>query len=193
MYLKLTGNQKIELTEEEAEKIQAVLLDPEPDKYIKLQGQAIKTSNIIGIFKPDKIICRPAYLEYYWTDEELEKWEREIFGEELENGNTFKKYLISERIIDSNEVVIKPSEYRMFNAKWNALNDLRFRKERDKGFPNRDNNLKEMKAKLINKFFIKPSDFETSLTEEAEIINSQPEKDIERTEQEKELLSKIPF
>jgi len=48
-HIKLTGNQNINLTNEEAEKAQQVILDEYAPKFIQIQGQTIKTARSIVI------------------------------------------------------------------------------------------------------------------------------------------------
>ena len=72
-----------------------------------------------------------------YTDQELNNWEREIFGERLNNGKTFKDYLISQEAWVVNKkyksgAVRDPIKYMELEEKWACLQNLRYRREKAK-------------------------------------------------------------
>ena len=155
MRVLITGDKKIEVSQENGEKIKELLLEAEPPKFVKIEGQVIKTANIIGVFKEDEAKSyKPAYMDYQWGDDELDQWEKEIF----ENHDTFKNYIISEGVINANGDIKDTTKYRMFIAKWNRLNELRSKREKQTGFIGRNKWLAEMRirvAQLANKMSIR--------------------------------------
>jgi len=171
-HIKLTGNEKLNLTNEEAEKLQQVILDEYAPKFVQVQGQTIKTANIVGVFTDKQ--QQPAFMEFSWADEQLEQFETEIF----ERFTTFNEYLISEGIIDTEDRVKNPDTYRMLNAKWSKLNELRFRREEKSGFKGREKQLKEMKESF--KEAVKP-------------IEPEPYKIDEIVPRDEIIVEKIPF
>jgi len=160
-YLKLTGNEKIQLDKEEAEKLQHLLLNEDAPKYVQVQGETIKTSNIIGVFI-EQGISMPAYLEFNWTDDELLQWEKEIFGEGELIRDTFKQYLIDLGIISIKDIIKQPEKYRELTAKWDALNDLRYRNETKTGYKGGKEWIKKIRSELAEKLSIKKQNPTTS-------------------------------
>ena len=72
-----------------------------------------------------------------YTDQELNNWEREIFGERLNNGKTFKDYLILQEAWVVNKkyksgAVRDPIKYMELEEKWACLQSLRHRREKAK-------------------------------------------------------------
>ena len=73
------------------------------------------------------------------TDQELNRWEKEIFGSNLDNGKSFLDYLIEQgawiiNIKYNNGVIRDPGKYIMLNEKWNCLQLLRNRREKAKKY-----------------------------------------------------------
>jgi hypothetical protein len=147
--IKITGNQQIDISQEEANKIKPLLLEHEPPEFIQVQGQPIKTAKIIGVFEDQPLPATFQGSEFYWSDEELVKWEEDIF----KYHDTFKSYLISQGAWLVNEwypngAVRRPQLYRMLIAKWNKLNELRWRREKKTGFKGAKKQITEIKRKL---------------------------------------------
>ena len=204
MYLKLSANQKLQISDRDAEKIKELLLDPEPPKFVKIEGQVIKTANIIGVFKDEALPSTFQKPEYHWSDKELEQFEDEIFGSESPY-STFEEYLISEGAWVINDrypygAVRNPEKYQMLTVKWNCLQDLRYRKEKAKGFPNRDKKIAQIKAGLAKlKDQWTPESLKRQAAEQEKLIKEEKPKTIifaldeEHERKKKELLDKIPF
>ena len=72
-----------------------------------------------------------------YTDQELNRWEKEIFGERLDNSKTFKDYLILQGAWIINKkykrgAVRDQVKYVELNEKWDCLQNLRYRREKAK-------------------------------------------------------------
>ena len=144
MILHLQGGEKLNISDKAGEEIKQTLLMVTPPLFIEIDGQTIKTNTIKAVLKDNEVFTSSKD-EFYWSDKELEDWEKEIFDEEL-GIKTFNEYLLRERVIIINSkfpngAVRDPEKYRLLQAKWNKLNELRFKREKGKDFS-------EVKAKI---------------------------------------------
>lgn len=89
-----------------------------------------------------------------YTNIDLIEFEKEIFGDNLDNGKTFKDYLIEQGawIINGkykDGAVRNPTKYIMLNEKWECLQMLRYKREKAKQYEQEDN--KAIQDKPISK------------------------------------------
>ena len=148
-HIKIVGDKKIEVSQEEAEKVKSLLLELEPPEFVQVQGQPIRTGKIIGVFDDELLPTVFRKDEFRWSDEELTEWEKEVF----KYCDTFKCYLIKQGAWVVNEwypggVVRSPNLYHMFIKKWSALNELRYRREKKTGFVGAKRQIAQIRAKL---------------------------------------------
>ena len=180
-HIQLSQNKKIEIKAEDVERIKDILISEDQPRFIEVEGQMIKTASIMGVFKEDEDKSyTPSYMDYQWGDDELTQWEKKIF----EHHDTFRDYIISEGVVNTEGAIKDTNQYRMFIAKWNRLNELRSKREEVNGFIGRNKWLKEMKIKVIQ------------LAQSKSIRIEKPAEPCQSTEEPKEgeiEVDKIPF
>ena len=130
--LRITGGEQIEIASEEAEKIKSILLQEDTPEFIQVQGQPIKSSRIVGVFKQVGQYSshqKEEEKENKWTDEELKEFEQE-----LSQYKDFTDYLVSKGAWVVNDyypegAVKNPQLYTEMEDKRIALSSLRRRRE----------------------------------------------------------------
>ena len=137
MILHLQGGEKLNISDQDGNKIKEILMSQNPPLFIEIGGQTIKTNTIKAVLKNGESF-QQAHQEFYWSDEDLETWGEEVFNEEL-GIKTFNEYLIREGAIVINShypegIVKDPEKYRMLQEKWSKLNALRNKREENKDF-----------------------------------------------------------
>ena len=121
------------LTEEDAKSINEFLSRRDRPTHFTFKGKSLMARKMEVLEEGND--NKPAYMEFKWADDHLLAWEKEIFTK----FETFKEYLISEGAWTNNpkyqDGAVKDHQlYRELNAKWGALNDLRFRNEKKTGY-----------------------------------------------------------
>ena len=114
-----------------------------------------------------------------YTNIELIEFEKEIFGNNLDNGKSFKDYMIEQGawVVNGkykNGAVKNPTKYIMLNEKWECLQMLRHKRQKAKKHEQEDN-------EAIDKQRL------------AENVIQKPENPTHLTEEEKDKLKDIPF
>lgn len=186
-YDKVTFN----LTDDEAKEITEFLTSPERTTHYNFKGQSLKSMKMEILDEKVQNI-NPIYLDYSWSDDQLTEFEKEIFGPNWEKGKlirkTFKEYMVDlgAWIINSkypNGAVGDHKLYIELNAKWDKLQDLRYRREKAKGFPTYEAIAKKIRKGLYdlsNRIDVRDDKLKERINDE---------QDIERGIQ----LDKIPF
>ena len=108
-----------------------------------------------------------------YTNIELVEFEKEIFGNNLDNGKSFKDYMIEQGawVVNGkykNGAVKNPTKYIMLNEKFECLQMLRHKRQKAKKHEQEDN-------------------------EAIQRNPTQPENPTHLTEEQKETLREIPF
>ena len=108
-----------------------------------------------------------------YTNIELVEFEKEIFGNNLDNGKSFKDYMIEQGawVVNGkykNGAVRNPTKYIMLNEKFECLQMLRHKRQKAKKHEQEDN-------------------------EAIQRNPTQPENPTHLTEEQKETLREIPF
>ena len=108
-----------------------------------------------------------------YTNIELVEFEKEIFGNNLDNGKSFKDYMIEQGawVVNGkykNGAVKNPTKYIMLNEKFECLQMLRHKRQKAKQHEQEDN-------------------------EAIQRNPTQPENPTHLTEEQKETLREIPF
>ena len=148
--------ERYDITDEEADQITEFLTDPNRTINFDFKGQTFKAS-MMRVRNPQEQQNQLAYLEFHWEDQELEQFEKEIF----EQFTTFDEYLIAEMVIDTHDRIKNSDTYRTLTAKWNRLNELRSKREKQTGFIGRKKWLAEIRvAQLANKMSIRKEPIE---------------------------------
>ena len=146
-----------ELTDDEAKEVTNFLTSPDRTTHYNFKGQALKSMKMEIMDNTTPL--NPIYLDYSWSDEHLAVW-----GEEV--GDNFKKYLVGLKVIsNTDQYIIKDRKmYIELQAKWNKLQDLRYRNEKAEGFPTYAETAKRIRkgiADFKNKIDVnyKPKDY----------------------------------
>lgn len=210
MYILQYDKNQFVLTDNEAKQINNWLENRQGQTHYTFRGKSLmaRKMEVLEEGKENK----PAFMEFNWTDEYLERWENEVF----ENFNTFEDYLISQGAWVVNDkypdgAVKDHKLYRELTAKQSALSGYRHRREEKAGHKSRDEMTKKIKdgfKGLVEKMSVEPiSKTEKPLSEEpkfhtegCEIQHTgkcncgyKPNPDDELTEERKKILREIPF
>ena len=121
---------KFYLTDKEFENLKAVLLSRGRPVHLEFRGQLLKSSQM-EVLDEENVFEQKQ--EYSWSDEELTKWEDEIFS----RFDKFEDYMIVEGAwaVDDKYpigVIKNPEKYHMLEKKWNALQLLRRQRKNKK-------------------------------------------------------------
>ncbi len=179
------------LTEEEAKRINEFLSRRDRPTHFTFKGKSLMARKMEVLEEGHE--NKPAYLEFQWTDEHLEKWENEIFPQ----FSTFEEYLISQGawVINDkypNGAVRDFKKYRELNTKWVALQTLRYKRNPTKTLEALD----KIRAKLAGNMSVCGDNLSPepiSKTEKPISKEQKSDNNLGLTEGQKTVLREIPF
>ena len=145
---------QFQLTDSEVEIINNFLANRQGQTHFTFRGQSLKVYKMEVLNEKAQPI--PIRLQYHWSDDILTEWEKEIFGPDFEKGilirKRFNEYLVDLNIINQldNYTIKDHKMYIELQEKWNQLQDLRYRREKAKGFPTYEATSKKIKEGIKN-------------------------------------------